>query len=426
MKKIFILVFTLFSVSTLFAKINIAVSITPQQTFVEKIGGDKVNVTTMVKPGSDPHSYEPKPSQMIAISKADIYFPIKIEFENAWLEKFKEQNDKMEFIQMTKGIEFINMPKHGNLEDKYTKENLPYEWAGVFKLTKGKYTWSFDKIGGKYADSKMRFLMIKANNKSKNLIEAYKDKAIKIFESETNTARNGDNLDANEKTYELHFDQNKNKTAFKITIKEDGEYIFFTEHMPFEFEYKEHFLKDLSKNDVEPIYTHTKSNGHHHHHDFDPHTWVSPLNVRIMAKNIFGALIKKDPENTNYYRKNYKKFLDEINETNINIKKILLNTPKGSKFMVFHPSWGYFAKEYDLVQLTIEIEGKEPKPKMLSKIIDKAKNEGIKAIFAQKEFSDRSAKAIANELEIKVIKGTPLAASWSDNLIKMAKAIANN
>ena len=169
MKILITALFMLLSVTVSYAKVNVVVSVIPQQTFVEKIGGDKVNVTTMVKPGSDPHSYEPKPSQMVAISKADIYFPIKIEFENAWLDKFKEQNKKMKFVEMTKGVQFIGMPDHGKMFSEHDghgdhhghhdhgEEKLPFEWAGVFELKKGEYTWSFDKVEGKYADPKMRF-----------------------------------------------------------------------------------------------------------------------------------------------------------------------------------------------------------------------------------------------------------------------------
>lgn len=399
-------------------------SILPQQTFVEKIGAHKVNVTTMVKPGSDPHSYEPKPSQMIAISKADLYFPIKIEFEDAWLNRFKEQNKNMLFIEMTKGIEFLKMPKHGNLG-----ESLPYEWAGVFKLKKGDYTWSFAKVKGEYADPKMKFFMRKAQHKAPDLIESYKDEAKKVFESQnTIHVKKGDSLQAVKEHYTLHFNEYEQQTVFKVSIKEDGEYLFFTEHMPFEFEDKEHFFKDFAKNDVEPMLEYPQSNGHHHHHhnSFDPHTWVSPSNVKIMAKNIYDALCEHDSKNSNFYKKNYELFLDEIDVTDAKIKKMFSHLPKETKFMVFHPSWGYFAKEYNLVQLAVEVEGKEPKPKMLVKIIDKAREENIKAIFTQKEFSDKSAKAIANELGIKVIKETPLSPAWSKNLINIANAIANN
>ena len=94
--------------------------------------------------------------------------------------------------------------------------------------------------------------------------------------------------------------------------------------------------------------------------------------------------------------------------------------------MVFHPAWGYFAREYGLVQFPVENEGKEPKPKELIKIIEEAKKENIKAIFTQSEFSTKSAQTIADSLNIKVLKETPLAEDWSENLIKMANAIANN
>ena len=79
-------------VNFVYAQTNIVVSILPQKTFVEKIGGNKVKVTNMVRPGSDPHSYEPRPSQMKDISNASIYFPIGLEFENTWLDKFASQN----------------------------------------------------------------------------------------------------------------------------------------------------------------------------------------------------------------------------------------------------------------------------------------------------------------------------------------------
>jgi len=412
--------------SLLYANVNVVVSILPQQTFVEKIGGDKVNVTTMVKPGSDPHSYEPKPSQMIALSKAQLYFPIKIEFENAWLPKFKEQNTHMQVIEMTKDINFIDMPAHGG--DTHEEGGLPFEWAGVFALKKGEYRWSFSKVGGAYADPKMKFLMIKAEKEGDDVIESYENEAKSLYASEQNTvAKHNDAIDANKKTYALTFDETQNQTIFKLSIKEDGTYIFFTEHMPFEFEDKEHFLKDLAKNDIEPTQAEPESSGHHHHHHggLDPHTWTIPSNVKIMAKNIYDALLKADEKNSAYYQKNYTKFLEEITHTDKTIKETLNTIPKGSKFMVLHPSWGYFAKEYDLVQLSIEVEGKEPKPKTLKKIIDTAKKENIKVIFAQKEFSDKSAKAIARELDIKVLKKTPLAKEWSENLIQMANAIAN-
>ncbi|CAA6818604.1 MAG: Zinc ABC transporter, periplasmic-binding protein ZnuA [uncultured Sulfurovum sp.] len=415
--------------NTLYAKVHAVVSILPQQTFVEKIGGDKVHVTTMVKPGSDPHTYAPKPSQMVALAKADIYFPIKVGFENAWLEKFAYHNQKMQFSNMTKGIKFMGLAK-ANYAYKAEKNNekILYEWAGVFSLKKGTYYWSFSKVFGKYADPTMKFLMLQTTTKNDVLIVKYKKGAEALFHLTTPTlVKDADVLNSQQSFYQLSFDETKKETIFKLDIQESGNYLFFTEHMPFEFEDKEHFLKDTSNHNIEPIVSDPENASHHHHHGgLDPHTWTAPSNVKIMAKNIYETLVKLDNENENYYEENYKKFLEEIEETDRQIKEILLSVPQGSKFMVFHPSWGYFAKEYGLVQMSVEVEGKAPKPRILKQIIEEAHKQNIKAIFTQKEFSDKSAKVIAHELNIKVLKETPLARDWSTNLIKKANAIANN
>jgi zinc transport system substrate-binding protein len=169
---------------------------------------------------------------------------------------------------------------------------------------------------------------------------------------------------------------------------------------------------------------HQKHGDHKKNEGNDPHIWTSPDNVKIIAENIYKALVKTDPVNENYYKQNYDKFISLIAETDSKIKSILANKPKGTKFMVFHPSWGYFAQTYGLKQLPVEIEGKSPKPKELITLIKEAKEEKISAIFTQPEFSDSIANVMANELHIKVIKVSPLAPNWSENLIKIANTIA--
>ncbi len=91
--------------------------------------------------------------------------------------------------------------------------------------------------------------------------------------------------------------------------------------------------------------------------------------------------------------------------------------------MVFHPGWGHFAKDYNLVQLPIEIEGKSPKPRQIAKLINIARKEKINAILTAPEFSTKIATQIANELNIKVIKITPLNPKWSQNLINLAQTV---
>jgi len=281
-----ILIFLL-STTYIFSNINAIVSILPQQTFVKAIGGDKVNVSLMVQPGNSPHTYEPKPSQMVSVAKAELYFAIDVEFEHVWLPKFTSLNAKISVIDLSKGIEKHAMSSGGH-------------------------------------------------------------------------------------TCDVH--------------------------------------------------------GEHDHHEADnsakdPHIWTSPANVKIIAQNIYDALAKHDAANADYYKTNLETFLTSIEKTDLKIKEILSKL-QSRTFMVFHPSWGYFANTYNLEQIAVEVEGKSPKPKELVQLIKEAKEEKVTAIFTQPEFSDSSAKIIANELNIPVVKVSPLSPNWAENLIKIAKIIA--
>lgn len=164
---------------------------------------------------------------------------------------------------------------------------------------------------------------------------------------------------------------------------------------------------------------------HHEVDSKDPHIWTSPINVKQIAKNIYITLSNFDKNSSSFYKKNLDNYLKELDKLDKDIRVILKDTSKGSSFMVFHPAWGYFAKEYNLTELPVEIEGKEPKMRELIKLIKEAKKNRIHAIFTQPEFSDKSAQIIAKNLDVKVIKTSPLAENWSENLKKLAKAIAN-
>ena len=111
----------------------VAVSIEPQKTFVQLIGKDRVDVQVMVQPGSSPHTYEPKPRQMVAIAAAKLYFAIGVTFEKAWLHKIAAVNPKIKVIHTDRGIEKIPMAAHFHHEDAIeqhaVKEVRPAESA---------------------------------------------------------------------------------------------------------------------------------------------------------------------------------------------------------------------------------------------------------------------------------------------------------
>lgn len=282
MKKI-LLVFA-FLISFLNASTNqLTVNILPQKYFVQKIVKDKFDINVMVKPGSSPHNFEPKPSQMKLLDESKAYFLIGDPSEKAWLDRFKQNTKNTLFVDTTIGIEKIQM-------------------------------------------------------------------------------------------------------------------------QPDEHEHEHH---------------------DHDHSGLDPHIWLDPVLVKIQAKNIYEAMIKIDAQNSDFYKANYEEFIKELDALDEQIKKLLTPYEKKS-FMVFHPSWGYFAKRYNLEQISIEVEGKEPKPNELVELIEEAKKHNIKVIFVAPQFSQKSAQTISKSIGANVIAIDPLTDNWNENLLKVAKEIVNS
>ena len=106
-------------------RVPVFVSIPPQSYFVQQIGKDLVDVHVLVKPGADPHTYEPKPQQMVALSKAVLYFAIGIEFETAKLAKITALNPRMHVVDTDHGVMKLAMDAHGhqNMKDKREEDH---------------------------------------------------------------------------------------------------------------------------------------------------------------------------------------------------------------------------------------------------------------------------------------------------------------
>ncbi len=153
----------------------------------------------------------------------------------------------------------------------------------------------------------------------------------------------------------------------------------------------------------------------------DPHVWLSPPLVKIQAGHIRDALVRVDPANRARYDEGFRGLLREIDALDAELKALFAGK-KGARFMVMHPSWGYFAQAYGLEQVPIEIEGKDPKPAQLQELIRDARAEGIRVVFVQPQFSAKSAELIAREIGGRVVAADPLAEDWPANLCTVAAA----
>ena len=265
--------------------LQVTVSIVPQAYFVERIGGEHVAVQVMVEPGQSPHTYEPKPEQLVALSQSNVYFSIGVSFEDAWLERIAAASPGMLLVDTAACIErrHIEAHDHGDDDDDHEEDH------------------------------------------------------------------EGENL--------------------------------------------------------------------------DPHIWLSPRLVRIQARHMADALAELDPEHAQEYRDNLVAFEAEIDALDAEIRQQLAGLTS-AKFLVFHPSWGYFADEYGLEQVAIEVGGQEPSAAELAQLITMAREEGIRVVFAQPEFSTRSAEVIAEEIDGRVLLINPLALDWAENLREVARTVA--
>jgi len=247
-------------------KIGVAVTILPQAEFAESIGGDRINVTVMVSPGTSPHTTELTPSQMTEVAKARMYAKVGsgVEFELAYMDKIKDVNKNMLIVDCSEGIELIG----------------------------------------------------------------------------------------------------------SVDPDEPGD---------------------------------------------DPHIWLSPANAEIMVQNICDGLVQIDPNNKTYYERNRDTYLEKLDSLDEEIK-VKLENVQNRAFIVFHPSWGYFARDYNLEQIPIEIGGKEPSAQDVSQIIEEAKSRNIKIIFASPQFNPQMAEVIAHEIGGNVVSIDQLAKDYISNL----------
>ena len=158
----------------------------------------------------------------------------------------------------------------------------------------------------------------------------------------------------------------------------------------------------------------------HGHRGLDPHIWLSPPLVKAQAHTIMKALQEGDPAHRDVYATHYQQFVAQIDRLDHELKMIFENK-QGLQFMVFHPSWGYFARAYGLKQVPIEIEGKDPKPARLKTLIEHAREKDISVVFVQPQFSTKSAQLVAKEIGGQVIFADPLAEDWLGNLREVAQ-----
>jgi len=155
----------------------------------------------------------------------------------------------------------------------------------------------------------------------------------------------------------------------------------------------------------------------------DPHVWTDPGRVKTIARRIRDALSAFDPEHAANYADNLDRFETELDRLDQEVRGILKDVAI-KKFLVFHPSWGYFASAYGLEQIPIERDGKEPGAKAVAALAVRARAEGVRIVFVQRSGSTRPAETIAREIGAEVREIDHLAEDYIQNIRRVAQQFA--
>ncbi|NLI17168.1 MAG: zinc ABC transporter solute-binding protein [candidate division Zixibacteria bacterium] len=161
----------------------------------------------------------------------------------------------------------------------------------------------------------------------------------------------------------------------------------------------------------------------HEHGHYDPHVWNSLRNVRVMIDNITDGLITIDSIHKSDYLANAASYKAKLDSLDLAISDMFKNSAKRT-FIVIHPAWGYFARDYNLIELPIEAEGKEPAAADIKNLIKTAQAQNIRTVFVSPQFNSASAEVIAREIGGVVEYIDPLNGHFLENILKTAQKIA--
>ena len=170
---------------------------------------------------------------------------------------------------------------------------------------------------------------------------------------------------------------------------------------------------------------HDHAHNHNHDHDElkDPHVWLSPNMLKQQAQNLTKELKTYLGESAHgELDSNLAALTKELDQVDKELREALAPL-KGQKFYVYHGAFAYFAADYGLEQVAIEIGNRKPTPKQLTKIANQAKQDNVKIVFVQPQFDQSSAKALASAIGGEVATLDPLEKDVVANLRKIAAAM---
>jgi zinc transport system substrate-binding protein len=194
---------------------------------------------------------------------------------------------------------------------------------------------------------------------------------------------------------------------------------FLIGHPAFLFEIK-HIIPYVNRHKDIPVFNlyQEASNVSYTTDDHDPHLWMSPILMKKILNNLTLFLQNFYPEDSLLFRQNAQRLSEKITTLQDSIHH-LISEHQIREFFIYHPSWGYFAKDFNLTQIAIESHGHEPGPGHLMQISRQVHEHDHKKIIVQKGFNQKSAEVLAHETGAELAEADPLAYDWLESIRTM-------
>ena len=160
----------------------------------------------------------------------------------------------------------------------------------------------------------------------------------------------------------------------------------------------------------------------HDHGELDPHVWVSARNTAQQAAVMAAALQDRLPHRAEPIAAALAALTAELDEVDRDLATLLAPVA-GRTFFVFHPAFGYFARDYDLRQDAIESGGQAPSPRRLAELMRAIKEQGASTLFVQPQQSVQAVRPLAREAQLDVVVLDPLDPDHVANLRRIGEAL---
>jgi len=151
----------------------------------------------------------------------------------------------------------------------------------------------------------------------------------------------------------------------------------------------------------------------------DPHDWVDPKNAKIMVNNIYQGLVQVDPTDKEYFQENRDKYLEQLDELDKNTTN-LLKGKQGTDILVYHPAFGYYAKDYNLTQVGAMLNDEEPSPQRIVMMENIAKQNNIKVVYSEPQYDPKFMESIATQIGGQVLIINDLDENYIQNMENVA------